>query len=393
MENISFGLTDYYDKPEYFFKYIDLRFKYGRVKRKDILNKANIYQSAFSKAKQTNYVKSESLIDKFEKYYQLDSLEYSMLLELEEDVSKLVFSIYYLNPELRDQSYIKIKEKEQWFATTYIAIIFKLFDLMYEISRTEEIELNSSLMRRYRDVEAYYELLVPSLQLLFMYVGFTIKDYNVNTLNRDIGIMERRLLYYPALRGCGLYRVACGFKKLNVYNASIQYYKESLDCVLEDVNVNRIVLIEKQLFDLYCKIGALHKAYSTGKKLLLCINHKMYDELFTTICFELTILCVQLEYYNEALYYCKLLDYEISREYKTLYMFINYKLNNYSCVTNMYDLKNEWNDIHTKVMSYIYEKTLQKNSKKEMRIQYAELTTVLRKSENSSISRYIDQLK
>lgn len=393
MERIDLRLIDYYEKPEYFFKYLDLRFKYGRIRRKDILSKAKVYQSAFSKAKQNNYINSGILKYKFEQYYNLDSLEYSILEELEQDVYEFVMSIYYLNLELLTKSYSKIKEKEQWFSTTYIAIIFKLFDLMYEVSKTDESEMNGSLIRKYREVAAYYDLLVPSLQLLFIYVGFTLKEHDMNSLNQDIGIMEQKLVSYPILRGCGLYRVACGFRKINVYNASIQYYLESLNCVLEDVNVNRIILIEKQLFDLYCKIGALHKAYTLGKKLLFCINQTTHTMMYNSICFELSLLCVQLEYIQEALYYCKFLDFEGIKEYKALYMVIQYKLKDYTYITNLHEFNSDIIDIHEKVMDYIYEKVVQSCSKKELRTRYTELVALAKKNANSSVYKYIGQLK
>lgn len=393
MINIELNLIEYYSKPEYFFRYLDLRFKYGSLRRRDILNKANVYQSAFSKAKQNNYMNSTLIIRKFEEFYRLDRVNYSMLIELERDVCSLITGVYYMNTELQEESYRRIKEKEQWFSTTYIAVIFKLFDLMYEVSRTDDLDLKSHLFKKYKEVEEYYDLLVPSLQLLFMYVGFTVRDHTVMSINRDISKMEKMLVNYPSLRGCGLYRVASGFRKIESYNASIQYYLESLEHVLDDVNVNRIVRIEKQLFDLYREIGTLQKAHEIGKKLLLGIADKMDFESYKSICFELSLLCIQLGYYDEALDYCKNLDFKNVGEYRAIYMLICYMLSNYEDIESIYNHEYEFDDVYSQVMELIYDKTRKIKSKRELKIKYSEIYGHIKGNTNCSISKYIEQLK
>lgn len=399
----NFNLDEYYKTYSYFIIYLDLRFKKDKIKRSEILQGADIYQSAFSIARKVNFVGKEEIIKKFENYYHLDSLNQSDILELKENCNNLFLGIYYVNDELKNQSYRKIVKQKEKLKNTYISVVIDLMELFYLVSiKGYNIKKDGkNYIEKLERIRDYYDMLIPELKILFLLVSFSILKYETKDLNKAIVEMDNLIVNYPFLEGFADYKIAYMYHRLGYYDASIQYYKDSLKFMIDDINLKRIEYVQINLLISYGNIGANLKAYNQGRNLLLHLNSgKDNEDLLNSVNYNMALICIQLDKYEEALQYIKnCYDYDKNKLGKvSLFMFICYSINDYEMVEKLYDdnkekVRNSTVEIYKKAIELIYQKTIKGKTKSQLKKDWKDLKSLLEGTNNYNVERYIDKLK
>lgn len=407
MTNANFNLEEYCNGYKYFSIYLDLRFKLDRIKRRDILKGADVYQSAFSIAKRQEFVGHDEMIRKFEKYYNLQSIQKEEVQYLNENLTNLFLGIYYMDDDLSKVSYGYIYNQRIKFKNTYISIIIDLIELFYITSSQEyKVRTNDELYKnKIIEIHEYYELLLPELKVIYWLVCFLIHDYTIKKLNYIINEIEKSMGNSSFLKGYTYYRIAYAYHRFGYKEANIQYCKESMEYLISDINMKRVEVVQANLLVSYGSIGMTSKAYNHGKKLLLYLssiknNIKESDYLFYSVNYNMALICVELEKNEEALQYMRRAYehdcYKIGQI--ALYMYICYSLKDYETVKKLYSENLELIEttnlgVYQKTIELIYHKVMQDVSKKQLRKDWKELSDFLVSTTNYNVARYIDKLK
>ncbi|MBR3694578.1 MAG: hypothetical protein IKL88_08635, partial [Erysipelotrichales bacterium] len=224
--------------------------------------------------------------------------------------------------------------------------------------------------------------------------------FTISEINLEIAKLEELLSRYPKLKGYSYYRIGVIYHRVSQNEASIQYFKDSLTYLVQDINLQRAKSIQNNLFIIYSYIGMLAKAKEQGETFLLYLNTVDGDEFLKwSINYNMALISIQLENYKEALHYI-----ETAYQYNNnkiamiaLYMHICHILKDNKKVKELYFTNQELINTTTKIIykqtiELIYHKTI-KYSRALRNKEWKDLNQLLQESNNYNVTRYIHKLK
>lgn len=280
-----YSMDPYFNSLKYMIAFYDVLIKEKGFTKEGLFDELNISYTSYTRAKEKDTTSSRIIIDKLNKYFNINELDYSKQDEYEETLNKVLNRFYYHGENILEFEPLILKyiDDNNYLKPVFLLmlLLIKSAVLKYPHGIFEDNEELYHELTRYKNT--YY--VSPFLEI------YTILDIFYS--KHEYKEFDKEVVFKDNMKGL-IYHAYCTNAYLaGKYDLCLYYARECKDQLIKDCNYNRLSLINLTYFACLNKLGEYSKC------LIECRNQLLY--LTQTNAEKFLIKSTQIHYYTACI--------------------------------------------------------------------------------------------